>query len=215
MPEINWHKLEQIEYEAQSLQSIFPALSKNYVPGEGDNAEAFIIGEAPGAQEDIERRPFVGKCKVLRDLMALADLYVEGFTTNVSSGLAADRQRITVAPNCWLTNVVKYKTPRNRNPTNAEVRAFRRLLQDEWVAVGSPDTIITVGGIALSAVFGKSMSVLRHAGRCHTMRSGYTGKKLYIWPMLHPAFGLRGDDNLKEFIEQDWLKLGAWRAAHS
>lgn len=204
MAAIDWVKLEWVEQEAHALRSVFPSLSKNYVPGEGDNARAFIIGEAPGATEDITRRPFTGKCAVLRDLMAIAGYKAERNGTVPEDGWQ---------PNCWLTNVVKFRPPGNRNPSNAEIKAFRRLLQDEWVAVGSPSVIIPVGGIALSAVFGRAMSILRSAGRCHTMLSAYTGKPLYIWPMVHPAFGLRAGEQMQELIEQDWEKLARWRNA--
>lgn len=202
--ELDYVTLERIEAEARSLQAnLFPALGKVFVGGEGDNPEAFIVGEAPGAQEEIKRRPFVGPCRVVRALMELADLYSE------------HRSLETGAPNAWITNVVKFKTPGNRNPSNAEVSAFRRLLQEEWHAVGSPSLIIPVGGIALSAIFGRAMPILKHAGRCHTMRSAYTGQLLYIWPMCHPAFGLRGGEQLQEAIERDWEKLGKWRLSNA
>jgi DNA polymerase len=196
----NFFKLERIEQEAHALRSIFPTLSKNYVPGEGDNVVAFIVGEAPGATEDVMRRPFVGKCAVLRELMDLAGLWATDSKCDPSK-----------PANAWLTNVVKFRPPGNRNPSNAEVLAFRKLLQEEWHAVGEPRLIIPVGGIALSAIFDKPMPILKAAGRCHKVLSAYKGKSLHIWPMLHPAFGLRGGPELQKLIEQDWERLGKWR----
>src|ERR1700748_3193813 len=118
-PMINWLKLNRIEEEAKNLQaSVFPSLSKNYVPGEGGNPQAFIIGEAPGATEDITRRPFTGPCAVIHELMELAGLC----TGNLADGSKA---------NAWITNVCKFRPPGNRNPSNAEIKAFRGLLQDE------------------------------------------------------------------------------------
>lgn len=206
-PPVDPVKLEWVEQEAHSLRSAFQSLGRVYVPGEGDNASAFIVGEAPGATEEIMRRPFVGRCAVLRDLMALAslhttDLYEDGRDSAPTAGA-----------NVWLTNVVKFRPPNNRNPTTPEIKAFRKLLQDEWQAVGAPPLIIPVGGIALSAIFGKPMSILRAAGKCHYTRSTYTGKELHIWPMVHPSFVIRqpGNIQLQDLIEQDWERLGVWR----
>jgi uracil-DNA glycosylase len=209
---INWRELERIEQEARGLQaSVFPMLSKRYVPGEGGEAQAiaFVVGEAPGAQEDIQLRPFVGKCAVLRDLMDIAGLYTQDAYEDGRDSPP------TAGANAWLTNVCKFRPPGNRNPSNAEVLAFRRLLQEEWHAVGAPSLIIPVGGIALSAIFGKPMSILKSAGRCHKARSAYTGAMLHIWPMVHPAFGIRGGPQMQELLEQDWERLGRWRRAHA
>jgi DNA polymerase len=178
------------------------------VPGEGDNPQAFIIGEAPGAQEDIAGRPFVGAAgAVLRQLMQIADLQ-SGVLPDGTHG--AGRW----AGNCWLTNVLKFRPPGNRNPTDTEIKAFRPLLMDEWEAVGAPSLIIPVGSVALRAVTGKPMSILRTAGKHHSYLSAKTGKQLHIWPMVHPAFGLRTPD-VQPMLEADWENLGRWRAAHS
>lgn len=200
--------LDLVEEGYRETRDLFPRLSKTYVPGEGKekNAEAFIIGEAPGASEDMQRRPFVGKAgQVLRQLMRLADLYA-----------AADGQ-IAEPINCWLTNVVKFRPAGNATPTPVEVGAFRRFLQEEWNAVGQPALIIPVGAVALRAVTGKPLSILRAAGKCHTYRSAMTTKILYIWPMVHPSWVLRQGNNaaLQKLIELDWERLGEWRNAHA
>lgn len=205
---INWEELEAIENGWQQIRSErFPSLSRTYVPGEGDNPEAFIVGEAPGAQEDVQRRPFVGAAGVvLRQLMDLAEL----------------RAGHTIAPdveNCWLTNVVKFRPPRNRNPIDVEVKAARPLLRREWRAVGKPRLIIPVGGIALQAITGKRISILRAAGKCHYYAGRNTGKgapTLAVWPMVHPSYVLRNRTRrLEELIEEDWERLGVWRNANT
>ncbi len=195
---IDWAALDEIEAGNNGWRSAFPELSTNYVPGEGDNPEAFIIGEAPGATEDVQRRPFVGAAGVvLRQLMALANLSAD------SEGL--------LEPNCWLTNVVKFRPPKNRNPTPSEVKAARPWLMKEWEAVGSPKLIIPVGGSALKAVTGRQhTSILRAAGKNHDYRSAYTGQILHIWPMVHPSFGLR-NPTVQPLLEKDWEALGVWR----
>lgn len=174
-------------------------LSEVYVPGEGDNPEAFIIGEAPGAQEELLRRPFVGPSGcVMRDLMAIAGL----FTTPSGCGPPYE-------PNCWLTNTVKFRPPRNRTPTPDEIKASRPWLRAEWVAVGKPRVIVPVGGVALTAVTGKPQSILVAAGKLHKYRSR-EGIDLCIWPMVHPSYGIRGGASVQAVLEQDWERFADW-----
>lgn len=212
MPQIDLVALDRIADEHKDRVNLFPSLGHKYISGEGDNPEAFIIGEAPGATEAIQGRPFVGQAgQVLRDLMDLADLWA---TPQWSDGSDAHPDTTgMVEPNCWLTNVIKFHPPRNRNPTEAEIKAFRPLLMDEWLAVGSPKLIIPVGGIALRAVTGRPISILRAAGKCHRYKSRF-GIEMYIWPMVHPSFGIRTPP-VQPLLEQDWEKLGEWRRAHA
>jgi|SRR5882762_275659 len=174
-------------------------LSNVYVPGEGnlDNPLAMIIGEAPGAQEEIKQRPFVGPAgQVLRDLMAAAELFT-GTTPHFGDA------------NCWLTNVVKFRPPGNRTPTLGEIRVFRTYLHTEWTLIGKPSVIIPVGGTALYAVLGKKVSILKTAGRPHKVHSRRSKQDFYVWPMIHPAFGLR-NKAVQPLMERDWGKLGEW-----
>lgn len=205
------HDLDLVEEGYRSTREMFARLSKTYVPGEGnyEAPEAFIIGEAPGALEDVVKRPFIGPAgQVLRQLIGLANL----------AATEADITQYTLPiflPNCWITNVVKHRPAGNATPTPVEVAAFRRYLQEEWHAVGEPALIIPVGGVALRAVTGKPLSILRAAGKHHKYRSAYTGKVLNIWPMVHPSWVIRMGKNeqLQELIEQDWEHLGEWRSA--
>jgi len=197
---IDWDALETQALEQQNCIA-FADLSSRFVPGEGDNPTAMIIGEAPGATEAITRRPFVGPAgQVLRELMDIAGLKAD------SRSYAA----VSDPPNCWLTNVVKFRPPKNRKPEWAEVQAARPWLREEWLAIGSPKLIIPVGGTALTVVTGRqSISILRAAGKCHAYKSRL-GPEMYIWPMVHPSFGLRNPE-VQPLLEQDWEALGVWR----
>jgi uracil-DNA glycosylase family 4 len=200
---IDWDALEEIQ-SGQAYQVDFSKLSDVYVPGEGDNPQAFLIGEAPGAQEAIQKRPFIGPAGImLRRLMLLAGLAAEapyGFDSN--------------GPNCWLTNVVKFRPPRNRKPTPLEIAAARPWLRQEWMAVGSPRVIVPIGSTALTAVYDKPMRITMVAGNVkqEMTRGIYKGERLllYIWPMIHPAHALR-QESLREVVERDWERFGAWR----
>jgi uracil-DNA glycosylase family 4 len=192
---IDWEALVEVQDGSHGWRSAFPELSNVYVPGEGDNPLVMIIGEAPGAQEEIKRRPFVGAAgNVLRQLMGIAGLYSVTWPE---------------APaNCWLTNVVKFRPPRNRKPTPMEIQAARPWLKREWAAIGKPRLLIAVGSTALEALTGKRYSILKVAGKPQCWPTTQ-GNSIWIWPMVHPSFGLR-NKQVQPLLEQDWLRLSSW-----
>lgn len=195
---IDWEKLGDLEDWNRAWNSTLDSgLSERYVPGEGDNPKVMLIGEAPGAQEDIALRPFVGASgRVLRDLMASCGLYT-GETPHFGTA------------NCWLTNVVHFRPPRNRNPLPSEITVARSGLKEEWIAIGKPRIIIPVGGIALKAILGKENSITMMSGKCTRRRSRTDGKWVYIWPMLHPSYIMR-QKSLISVAENDWDKFDEW-----
>jgi len=172
-------------------------LGNRLVEGEGDNPRVFIVGEAPGAQEAMARRPFIGPAgQVLRDLMDLAELW--------STDSHCDPSR---PANCWLTNVVKYRPDKNRTPTRLEVVAARPYLVREWQAVGKPPVIVCVGATALMAITGRARALGTVVGN-HT-RIG----DVHVWAMWHPAYGLR-NESVRPDMEQHWKRLGEWLKAN-
>lgn len=191
-----WSDTEEL-YEAMRDDPNFADLRRGrnpLIPGEGiQPAPVMIVGEAPGADEVMALRPFVGASgKVLRQLMAIAGLYAHNTLPDHYS-------------NCWLTNAVKYRPPRNRTPTLVELMHSRPYLLDEWRLVGKPTVIIAVGAPALTAIRGQQTPISKHAGKPLRSKNGRT-----IWPMYHPAFGLRGSNQLKETIESHWEALAEW-----
>lgn len=160
-------------------------LGEVYVPGCGaeptEDVAVMVIGEAPGAQEEIARKPFVGPAgQVLRQLMKSVRLH---------SGKS------------WLTNVVKFRPPGNRTPFINEIFSVRALLFDEWEAIGNPRLIIPIGGTALHAVMGNGCGgILATAGKSICYRN------MCVYPMLHTAYGLR-NPSAQPTIEQHWDRL--------
>lgn len=199
--EIDWDELDALKTDTLN-DPAFDSLGDDYIPGEGDNPRAMIIGEAPGAQEQIRGRPFVGPAGlILRQLM-----HVAGLSTTAEN---ARDDYVIQQPNCWLTNTVKFRPPGNRKPTILEVQASRQYLVREWIAIGKPRVLVLVGWVALFAITGKEQSILRAAGKMHTALSKTDGEPLYVWPMVHPSFGLR-NPGVQPLLEQDWQKLGEW-----
>lgn len=202
--------IDEVERCSRTWRSTYARqLSERYVPGEGceegePSCVAFIIGEAPGAHEDLKRRPFVGDSGlVLRELMASAGLFT-GFTPHFGKS------------NCWLTNTIKFRPPGNRTPDSDMIKTARHLLRTEWAAVGMPQVIIPVGSVALEAVLGHKASILRMAGELtHVASERYSPQIHSLWPMVHPAFVLRETNvktrkRMQALVEKDWTILGGW-----
>jgi DNA polymerase len=144
------------------------AASYALVPGEGDaRATLMLIGEAPGAQEALQGRPFVGT----------AGKHLDAFL----DGVGLRREAL------YITNAVKFrptrpgkKGPINRTPTKEEVAQFRPWLLAEIAAV-RPRVVATLGNTALYAVTGEALTI----GAVHGRPLEVPGAMLF--PLYHPA----------------------------
>jgi DNA polymerase len=127
-----------------------------------------LIGEAPGAEEDRQGKPFVGASGKLLDKM-LATIGLD---------------RTTV----YITNVIYWRPPGNRTPTQAEIAACQPFLERQ-IALLKPDLMVFVGGIAARALLGVKEGVTKLRGR----RFQYTAPDgpIPATVMFHPAYLLR------------------------
>ena len=155
-------------------------LGLNPVPGEGNpDAEILFIGEAPGATEDQLGRPFVGVSgQLLRRTMA-------------ENGFKPEE--------VFITNIVKFRPPENRDPLPAEIEFFRPFL-DKQIEIINPKIIVTLGRFSMFKFLGEGVSISRVHG--WSRRIG----KYTVFPMFHPAAALRAGDMMKMFLE-DFKKL--------
>ena len=151
----------------------------NIVPGEGaETADVMIVGEAPGASEDKQGRPFVGRAgRLLDQLLAEA-------------GLARE--------DVFITNVVKARPPDNRDPTRAEVEHWMPVLEDQ-LALISPRLVVPLGRHAL-AHFAPGAKISEVHGTLLMER----GRALF--PMYHPAAALHAT-KLRETLFEDARRL--------
>ena len=136
---------------------------KNAVPGEGSpDADLMIIGEGPGAQEDLLGRPFVGRAgKFLDELLGYIGLKRE---------------------DVFIANMVKCRPPENRDPLPAEVSACNKYLERQ-IELLDPLLIVTLGRVSLARFFpGESMTRARGKVREKDGR--------FIYPVMHPAAAL-------------------------
>lgn len=117
----------------------------NAVPGEGPtSARIFLIGEAPGRDEDEQGRPFVGRSgKLLTELLREAGI---------------DRRGV------FITSSLKCRPPRNRNPKVLELDTCRPYLHRQ-IAVVKPRIIVTLGSFGLKALFGRSKELVSCRGK--------------------------------------------------
>jgi uracil-DNA glycosylase family 4 len=150
----------------------------NLVFGEGvADAGLMLIGEAPGADEDRAGRPFVGASGQLLDKMF------------ASVGLSRES-------NFYITNILPWRPPGNRTPTDAEVALFLPFLLRQ-VALIRPKRLVLVGGVAAKGLIGGKEGITRLRGRWHEVEISGLGR-LPALPTLHPAYLLRTPASKRE-----------------
>ena len=148
-------------------------------------APLLLIGEAPGAQEDAQGLPFVGRAGQLLDQMLQ------------SVGLDSERD-------AYICNVIKCRPPDNRRPTPAEIAACRPFLLRQ-IALVDPRLILLVGATALEGVLGIKGGITRLRGQWRQGEGeGMEGRALM--PILHPSYLLRNPSR-----EQGSPKWRTWQ----
>lgn len=151
------------------------------VPGEGPlNAEVMFIGEAPGANEDKQGRPFVGAAgNFLGELLAAAGLTREAV---------------------YICNVLKCRPPANRDPLADEIDACRDYL-DEQIDLIDPLVVVTLGRYSMAKFFPNQVISKIHGEARETAGCFYV-------PMYHPAAALH-QGNLRQVMIEDFRALPA------
>lgn len=165
------------------------------VPGDGNpNAAIVIIGEAPGKKEDLEGRPFVGAAgRFLNEMLAQADM-----------------ERSDV----FITNIVKYRPPNNRDPKPAEKKAFWPYLLRQLEII-DPKVVITLGRHSMEYFIpeGKISEIHGHAIRKEVK---YHDGRVHEWlivPLYHPAAALY-NGSLRQTLIDDFLRVPEIIARH-
>lgn len=154
--------------------------ANNLVPGEGDpQAAVVVVGEAPGASEDREGRPFVGASgRMLAGMLA-------------DAGLARE--------DVFITNVVKGRPPGNRDPRADEVAHSWPWLEAQ-LAVIDPQLVVPLGRHALRR-FAPELKI----GEVHGRPVNVAGRRLF--PLYHPAAALH-NGGLRQTLHDDAARLG-------
>ena len=141
-----------------------------------------IIGEGPGANEDKEGKPFVGRAGKLLDKMLAA--------------IKLDRK------NVYISNVVNFRPPMNRRPTEEEIKRYLPFL-NQHIEIINPKILLLLGSTALNALIGDEVVISKARGKWVSRKIGEVN--LEVIASFHPAFLMRQPDQ-KKYAWED-LKL--------
>lgn len=148
-------------------------------------ARIMLVGEAPGADEDRIGKPFVGRAGQLLDRMLAA------------CGL--DRTCV------YIANVVPWRPPGNRVPTQQETATCRPFIQRQ-IELAAPEVLVCLGGSSCAALLLLNEGIMRARGRWHDYDCN--GRTIKTMPMLHPAYLLR-QPLQKRLAWRDWREVMA------
>ena len=169
--ESNWEELENSIEDCKKCKLC--TTRTNIVFGCGKkNADIMMIGEGPGADEDKQGNPFVGKAGQLMN--------------KAFEGVGIDRDEI------YITNIVKCRPPQNRVPEDDEAKACLNYLRNQVILV-NPKIIVLLGSTALKNILGKEYSITASRGKW------IEKKGILYMPTWHPAALLRDEDKKIEF----------------
>lgn len=151
--------------------------------GDGNlDAEIVFIGEAPGKKEDEQGLPFIGASgRFLNEMLAAA---------------AMERGDV------YITNIVKYRPPNNRDPSPEEKAAFSPYLQRQLEVI-NPKVVITLGRHSLSFFLPKAKIGELH-GQAQTIEFG--DQKIVLIPLFHPAAALY-NGSMRQTLIDDFLTV--------
>ena len=171
-----FEKLEKLKKKIKLIKNCeLKKSATNIVFGDGNiNSKIMIIGEGPGAQEDIEGKPFVGRAGKLLDKML--------------SSIQLDRSKV------YISNVVNYRPPENRTPTETEIERYLPYLKSH-IEIISPKILLLLGKTALNALVGNEAVISKARGKWVQKEIGTI--KLWIIASFHPAFLMRQPEQKK------------------
>lgn len=151
--------------------------------GEGSpDAKIYFLGEAPGFYEDRDGRPFIGQAgKLLSQLIE-------------SIGLTR--------PEVYISNIVRFRPPENRDPLPEEIDAFKPYVDEEIMIIDAP-IIVTLGRFSMNKFLPDTKISQVHG---QIFDKNLNGKIVKILPMYHPAAALRAGA-VMNLLKQDFQKI--------
>ena len=184
------NSLEELENSIGDIRECnLKKTAKNLVFFDGNkDSNLMLIGEAPGRDEDILGKPFVGKAgKLLNKMMSSV-----GFSRN----------------DLYFTNVIPWRPPGNRTPSNEEINMYRPFLI-RHIQLKKPQIILSLGGVSSKILLNTTSGIMSLRGKIKNVDFGVNENiemNIPILPTFHPAFLLRSP-NLKKLVFQDLLLL--------
>ena len=180
---INRYKKENYEIsedKTKSLESLKKTIlnikncdlklnANNVVFSDGNpKSEIMLIGEAPGANEDQEGLPFVGRAGILLDKMLAA--------------INLDRKKV------YISNIVNYRPPENRRPSDEEIKRYLPFIT-RHIEIIKPKIIVLLGSTAMNALIGDEFVISKMRGKWIEKKFGNCKTSVII--TFHPAFLMR------------------------
>ncbi len=163
-------KLEKLRISISNIQNC--ELKKNasqMVFADGNpKANIMLIGEGPGANEDKEGIPFVGRAGILLDKML--------------SSINLDRKKV------YISNVVNYRPPENRSPTDEEIKRYLPLV-NKHIEIIDPKILVLLGSTAMNALLGNENVISKVRGKWIDKKFGNCKTSVIV--TFHPAFLMR------------------------
>ena len=161
----SWEKLENLCLNCDKCK-LSKGRNKVVIGCGNKEAKLMFIGEGPGADEDAQGIPFVGKAGKLMN-MAL-------------EGIGIKREKV------YITNIVKCRPPQNRNPEKEEIISCMKYLQAQ-IRLVQPQVIVLLGNVALKSILGEEYGITKTRGMW--IEKG----KIKYMPTFHPAALLRDE----------------------
>ena len=169
----NWEELEEVVKQCRKCRLC--ETRKNVVFGVGNReADIMFIGEGPGADEDTQGEPFVGKAGKLMNM--------------AFDMLGIKREEV------YIANIVKCRPPNNRNPQDDEAESCLDYLRNQVILV-KPKIIVLLGSVALKNILGKEYGITASRGKW------LERKGILYMPTWHPAALLREENKKIDFIK--------------
>jgi uracil-DNA glycosylase len=178
-------RLVEVYREAADCRRCPLAATRTRVVFGAGNADAdlMFVGEAPGAEEDRQGLPFVGRAgQLLNELLA---------------GIGTGRGDV------WVCNVLKCRPPGNRDPQPVEIESCHPYLMRQ-VELIEPRVVATLGNFATKLLTGSRTGITRVRGTPQVHEIG--GRTVFLMPLLHPAAALR-TPSLVETLREDFRSL--------
>jgi len=169
-------KLNKLKKKIQLIKNCdLKKNATNLVFSDGNiNSKLMIIGEGPGANEDAEGKPFVGRAGQLLNKMLAA--------------IQLDRRKV------YISNVVNYRPPGNRRPTEVEIERYLPYLKSH-IEIINPKILLLLGSTALNTLIGNEAVISKARGKWIQKEIGTV--KPWIIASFHPAFLMRQPEQKK------------------
>lgn len=183
--EISEDKAERLKILKKSITNLkncdLKKQAKNIVFCDGNpKSKIMLIGEAPGANEDEEGLPFVGRAGILLDKML--------------ASINLDRKKV------YISNIINYRPPENRKPTDQEIKRYLPYIT-KHIEIINPKILVLLGSTAMNALVGDDVVISKMRGKWIEKKFGNCKTSVII--TFHPAFLMRQPAQKK----MAWLDL--------